>query len=69
MLFYLRTLNLARFLTEEPPKLSEGETNMQVVKAVDAWKHSDFLCRNYVMNGLYDSLYNVYCAIKMAKDL
>ena len=69
MLFYLTTLNLARFLTEEPPKLSEGETDMQVVNAVDAWKHSDFLCRNYVMNGLHDSLYNVYCAIKTAKEL
>ena len=69
MLFYLTTLNLARFLTEEPPKLSEGETDMQMVNAVDAWKHSDFLCRNYVMNGLHDSLYNVYCAIKTAKEL
>ena len=28
MLFYLTTLNLVRFLTEEPPKLSEGETDM-----------------------------------------
>ena len=26
---------------------------------MDAWKHSDFLCRNYVMNALTDSLYNV----------
>ena len=36
MLFYLTTLNLARFLTKEPPKLSEGKTDMQVVNAVDA---------------------------------
>ena len=36
MLFYLTTLNLERFLTEEPPKLSEKETDMQVVNAVDA---------------------------------
>ena len=69
MLFYLTTLNLARFLTEESPKLSEGETDMQVVNVVDAWKHSDFLCRNYVMNRLHDSLYNVYCVIKTAKEL
>ena len=69
MLFYLTTLNLVRFLTEEPPKLSEGETYMQVVNVVDTWKYSDFLCRNYVMNGLNDSLYNVYCAIKTAKEL
>ena len=69
MMFYLTTLNLARFLTEKSPKLSEGETDMQVVNVVDAWKHSDFLYRNYVMNGIHDSLYNVYCVIKTAKEL
>ena len=68
MLFYFTTLNLARFLTKKPPKLSEGETDMQVVNAVDAWKHFDFLCRNYVMNGLHDSLYNVYCAIRLPRS-
>ena len=36
MLFFPTTLNFARFLIEEPPKLSEGETNMQVVNVVDA---------------------------------
>ena len=53
-IFYLTTMNLARFLSEEAPKLNEGETDMQVINAVDAWKHSDFLCKNYVMNGLHD---------------
>ena len=47
MLFYLTTL--ARFLQEDPP---EPET--------DAWTQCDFLCRNYILNGLDDSLYNVY---------
>ena len=59
MLFYLTTLNLARFLTEDAPKLQEGENSVESVSALDAWKHSDFLCRNYVLNGLADSLYNV----------
>ncbi|GJX06736.1 hypothetical protein Tco_0194668 [Tanacetum coccineum] len=59
MIFYLITLNLARFLNEtapqvEPPK--EGKlSNAQAVQAVEAWKHSDFLCHNYVLNGLVDS--------------
>ncbi|WKA09039.1 hypothetical protein VitviT2T_026717 [Vitis vinifera] len=69
MLFYLTTLNLARFLTEDAPKLKEDEHNIQVISAIDAWKHSDFLCRNYVMNGLADSLYNVYSDKKTAKEL
>ena len=36
MQFYLTTLNIVRFLTEEPPKLSERETDMQVINVVDA---------------------------------
>ena len=46
MLFYLITLNLAIFLTEDTPKLKEDEHDIQVISAVDAWKHFDFLCRN-----------------------
>ena len=60
MLLYLTTLNLARFLTEDGPKLKEDEHDIEVINAVDAWKHYDFLCKNYVMNVVIDSLYNVY---------
>ncbi|KZV52213.1 hypothetical protein F511_07168 [Dorcoceras hygrometricum] len=69
MLFYLTTLNLARFLTEEVPTLKEREHNAESVSAVEAWNHSDFLCRNYVLNGLSDALYNVFCEKKTAKEL
>lgn len=41
----------------------------RVVSAVDAWKHSDFLCRNYVLNDLHDTLYNVYSVKTTAKEL
>ncbi|GJV87771.1 mutator type transposase [Tanacetum coccineum] len=52
----------------EPPK--EGQpSNTQAVQAVKAWKHSDFLCHNYVLNGLVDSLYNMYCKTTTAKEL
>ncbi|GKB58955.1 pol polyprotein [Tanacetum coccineum] len=73
MFFYLTTLNLARFLNDtasqvEPP--TEGQpSNAQVVQAVEAWRHSDFLCHNYVLNCLVDSLYNVYCKTTIAKEL
>ncbi|KAH9727083.1 CCHC-type domain-containing protein [Citrus sinensis] len=69
MFFYLTTLNLARFLTKDAPKPKEGETDFQVASAIDAWNQSDFLCKNYVMNGLSDSLYNVYIGKKTAKEL
>ncbi|KAL2457669.1 zinc knuckle (CCHC-type) family protein [Abeliophyllum distichum] len=46
-----------------------GEGDIQAVSIVEAWKHSDFLCQNYVMNDLVDSLYNVYSTMKTAKEL
>ena len=69
MLFYLTTLNFALFLLEEAPALKEGESDREVVATVDAWKHSDFLCRNYILNGLDNILYNVYSPLKSAKEL
>ena len=34
MLFYLTTLNLARFLTEDAPKLKEYDHNIQVINVL-----------------------------------
>ena len=69
MLFYLTTLNLAKFLYENAPNLKENEMDKQVVAAMEAWKHADFLCKNYIPNGLYNTLYNVYSLIKTSKEL
>jgi len=70
MLFYLTTLHLARYIREDVPKPKEGETaDFQLVAAIDAWKQGDFLCRNYILNGLENSLYNVYCKKDSAKGL
>ena len=69
MLFYLTTLNLAKFLHEDALVCSENEADHQVVAAVDAWKHFDFLCKNYILNGLDNTLYNVYSLIKTAREL
>ena len=62
-------MNHARFLTKKALKLYESETDVQVINDVDAWKHFDFLCRNNVINGLHDSLYNVYSTIKTTNEL
>ena len=69
MLFYLTTLNLARFLTENAPKLKKDERDIQVIGAIDAWKHPDFLCINYVLNRLTNYLYNVYYTKCSTKEL
>ncbi|KAK3010070.1 hypothetical protein RJ639_012642, partial [Escallonia herrerae] len=60
--------NLARFLQDDAPDLGENP-DRQTVAAVDAWKHSDFLCKNYILNGLDNALYNVYSPKVNAKAL
>ncbi|GJZ26331.1 retrotransposon protein, putative, ty1-copia subclass [Tanacetum coccineum] len=46
-----KMLEMTKNYKVEPPE--EGKlSNAQVVQAVEAWKHSDFLCHNYVLNGL-----------------
>ncbi|XP_057489383.1 uncharacterized protein LOC130775236 [Actinidia eriantha] len=69
MLFYLTTLGLAKYLQEEAPTLSEAEQDPTTVTAVQAWKHGDFLCKNYILNGLDKTLYNVYSSLPTAKLL
>ena len=69
MLFYLTTLGLARYLSEEEPVVGPDDTDFHRRAAWDAWKHADFLCRNYILDGLQDSLYQVYVVTKSAKDL
>ena len=63
MLFYLTTLNLVRFLREDPPVATDGSK-----AACDTWTHGDFLCRNYILNALDNTLYNVYCSLETAKS-
>ncbi|GKD98369.1 retrovirus-related pol polyprotein from transposon TNT 1-94 [Tanacetum coccineum] len=70
MFFYLTTLGLVGFLKETAPQVeppAEGQSsNAQVVQVVEAWKHSDFLCHNYVLNGLIDSLIKVLIKVSVS---
>ena len=49
MLFYLTTLNLAKFLKEDAPKPG---TFKEEAAVVDAWHHVDYICKNHILNGL-----------------
>ncbi|XP_068331482.1 uncharacterized protein [Pyrus communis] len=70
MLFYLTTLNLRHVITSEAPKApEEGDIPVEILQAIEAWTHSEFLCRNYILNALNDSLYDVYSSYKTSKEL
>ena len=70
MLFYLTNLNLAKVITSEAPKApEEGDIPEATLTAIEAWNNSEFLCRNYILNALDDTLYDVYSSFKTAREL
>ncbi|PHT77267.1 hypothetical protein T459_20789 [Capsicum annuum] len=69
MSFYLTTLCLQWFTSEDAPEVPEGTSDKDRFVIVEAWKHSNFLCRNYILSGLQDDLNNVYSGTKTSKEL
>ena len=69
MMFYLTTLNLYECLTDEASIIAENETDNLKLIALDHWKNVDYLCKNYVLNALEDSLYYVDKEAKSVKEL
>ncbi|GKB35736.1 retrovirus-related pol polyprotein from transposon TNT 1-94 [Tanacetum coccineum] len=69
----ITTLALRWFLKETVPQVellpNGNPLRHRLAKLGKAWKLSDFLCHNYVLNGLIDPLYNVYCKTTTAKEL
>ncbi|KAH0652670.1 hypothetical protein KY285_030218 [Solanum tuberosum] len=69
MLFYLTTLSLQRFIKESVPELADSTPKDERIMVIEAWKHSNFICKNYILNGIHDDFYNVYSNMKTSKDL
>ncbi|XP_047253780.1 uncharacterized protein LOC124887898 [Capsicum annuum] len=60
-------IDFKRFTSEEAPELPEETSDQEQFFVMETWKHSDLLCRNYILSGLQDNLYNVYSGMKMSK--
>lgn len=67
IMFYLTTLNLVRFVTEDKPV--ENEADPQSVAAIKDWSHGDYMCRHSILMSLDDSLYQIFYEKSSAKDL
>ncbi|XP_073137178.1 uncharacterized protein [Henckelia pumila] len=56
ILFYLTTLNLARFLSDDAPKLKEGEGYVESVSALEAYSLYNVYCEKKTTKELWESL-------------
>ncbi|XP_062102817.1 uncharacterized protein LOC133812980 [Humulus lupulus] len=72
MLFFLPIKKVNTVLTSDKPTVSEKEDNDEKekqTKALDAWVENDFLCKNFILNGLSDDLYDYYNSDQNAKEI
>ncbi|XP_049348562.1 uncharacterized protein LOC125813121 [Solanum verrucosum] len=69
MFFYLTTLSLQRFINENVPVMSDETPAEERFFVTETCTHSNFLCKNYILSGLQDDLYNVYNSLKTSKEL
>nr|GEU55741.1 zinc finger, CCHC-type [Tanacetum cinerariifolium] len=68
MHFLLTTLKVVYVLTTPMPELVEDAT-VEAIKIKAKWENDDYICRGHILNGMSDSLFNVYTNVESAKEL
>ncbi|KAG7547628.1 Zinc finger CCHC-type [Arabidopsis suecica] len=71
MHFLLTTLNVVHVLSMPMPTVSENGENESVEETRKQlkWKNDDYICRGHILNGMSDSLFDVYQNVESAKEL
>ena len=68
MLILLNFLNVAYVISTPKPEEKENET-LEEARTQNKWKNDDFICRGHILNGMCDSLFDIYQFQESAKIL
>ncbi|GJU80527.1 zinc finger, CCHC-type containing protein [Tanacetum coccineum] len=68
MHFLLTTLKVVYVLTTPMPELLEDAT-VEAIRIRAKWENDDYICRGHILNGMSDSLFDVYTNVESAKEL
>ncbi|GJV02812.1 zinc finger, CCHC-type containing protein [Tanacetum coccineum] len=68
MHFLLTTLKVVYVLSIPSPKWSENET-LETSRKKIKWENDDYICRGHILNGMPDSLFDIYQNAESAKTL
>nr|GEZ22597.1 40S ribosomal protein S14-2 [Tanacetum cinerariifolium] len=64
----LTTLKVVYVLTTPMPELLEDEI-VEATRIRAKWENDDYICRGHILNGMSDSLFDVYTNVESAKEL
>nr|GEV08527.1 hypothetical protein [Tanacetum cinerariifolium] len=68
MHFLLTTLKVVYVLTTPMPELLKDAT-VEAIRIRAKWENDDYICRGHILNGMSDSLFDVYMNVESAKEL
>ncbi|GJZ65425.1 zinc finger, CCHC-type containing protein [Tanacetum coccineum] len=68
MHFLLTMLKMVYVLTTPITKLLE-DARVEAIRIRAKWENDDYICRGHILNGMSDSLFDVYTNVKSAKEL
>nr|GEV21450.1 zinc finger, CCHC-type [Tanacetum cinerariifolium] len=68
MNFLLTTLKVVYVLTTPMPELWEDAT-MKAIRIREKWENDDNICMGHILNGMFDSFFDVYTNVESAKEL
>ncbi|GJW50441.1 zinc finger, CCHC-type containing protein [Tanacetum coccineum] len=68
MHFLLTTLKVVYVLSTPSPVWSENET-LEATRKRMKWENDDYICRGHILNGMSDSLFDIYQNAESAKSL
>ncbi|GKB45102.1 zinc finger, CCHC-type containing protein [Tanacetum coccineum] len=68
MHFLLSNMSVVYVLTT--PILEDGENAiMEQIKRRNKWENDDYVCRGLILNGMFDSLFDIYQNVESSKEL
>ncbi|GJZ02464.1 zinc finger, CCHC-type containing protein [Tanacetum coccineum] len=68
MHFLLTALKVVYVLTTPMPEWLEDAT-VEAIRVREKWENNDYICRGHILNGMSDSLFDVYTNVESAKEL
>nr|GEX70587.1 zinc finger, CCHC-type [Tanacetum cinerariifolium] len=68
MHFLLTTLKVVYVLTTPMPELLEDAT-VEAIRIMAKWENNDYICKGHILNGMSDSLFDVYTNVESTKEL
>nr|KAJ0195731.1 hypothetical protein LSAT_V11C700373290 [Lactuca sativa] len=61
-------LKVAYVLSKPMPEFAEDE-NLEATRRRSKWDNDDYICRGHILNGMSDSLFDIYQNVETAKQL